>query len=371
MQWIELFINFVRGSTATNLDPESSSTNQHPAFSSPDGTSAQQGKKSKRRGISAVDLEVCLPAGGTQRQEALAEIDALVVHAYRLKYQREIKLRKRVVRREVEGAGNKAESSTRQVGGKNTESWNEDDDAQFVRAAVENLGVGDVFSGEVEEADEDSSAEEEEEEDEDEEFFDPNQEPGTTPNSSKLSTGRSIGHRRLASGEDEDASWRPPPKEDKDLPPIPTPNRSDSTFINAGTSTGDERQDKIDRERKRKGKAPAPRLPPLKHIPEMVPLFVEMVSFSFSSEYMFHGTFTEEAMTQVMVADSRFVASLHSTASTSPSTSKNCFRFFNYHTCRRCYSFPSTSSASSSSSRRLVVVLSLFLLSIITHTSRF
>lgn len=258
MQWIELFINFVKGEGNTSNSSEDASSSK------------------KRRGIGSVDLEICLPAGGNQRKEVMEEIDQLVVHAYRLKFQREIKMRKKIVRREIEGAGHKAEG--RQVGGKNVDSWNEEDDAMFVRAAVENLGVGDVFSGEVEEADESSDEEEEEEETESSEEEEATQDSNRLQPGSNSASGRTIGHRRLASGENEDSSWRPPvPK--KELPPLPNQTETESNFNKAGTSSNEQqRQDKIDRERRKKGKAPIIRAPTLKHIPEMAPLFVEMVS---------------------------------------------------------------------------------------------
>lgn len=221
MHWIELFINFVRGG---------------------DGAESANGEHI-RRGIGEVDLEVCLPAGGAERKRALDEVDRVVIHAYRLKLLREHKLRRRLADREVEGAAKSLERG-------------EDDDAAFTASVVDNLGVGELFTGEVADV-------EAEESDDDEEHGE---------------EGRTEGRRNADDwgSDDEEGSpgdagvWKPPPTtmsastaatSDKDLPPLP----SDA---NQGEASA--------RQKRRKLKPPTP--PELKVIPEMVPLFVEMVS---------------------------------------------------------------------------------------------
>ncbi|MCO5596355.1 hypothetical protein L7F22_050416 [Adiantum nelumboides] len=131
MHWIELFINFIRG---------------------PDMEGVSTG--SQRRGIGEVDLEICLPAGGDERRKALAEIDAVVVHAYRLKMIRELKMKRKLADKQVEGAASKL------LGGPQSQlGFDPDDDTAFVSAMVENLGVGDAFTDEVEEVEAEEDAE--------------------------------------------------------------------------------------------------------------------------------------------------------------------------------------------------------------------
>ncbi len=88
MHWIELFINFVRGN-------ERSAENVALAEKDPEAARKQLG------GIGEVDLEICMPAGGEERKRALEEIDSLVLYAYRLKFLRELKLRRKLADREV------------------------------------------------------------------------------------------------------------------------------------------------------------------------------------------------------------------------------------------------------------------------------
>ena len=252
MHWIELFINFVRGPDAVNQP----STGQ------------------QRRGVGEIDLEICLPAGGEERRRALGEIDQVVVHAYRLKLIRELKLKKKLVDKEVEGAASKA-------GDLSGWGFDVDDDSAFVNAMVENLGVGDAFTDEVEEVEaeeeaEDAMEEEEEEEEgaEDDESGDEQSGPPSATGATSESEGESarqsidsvaeVGDDNGESGSGPLNRWRPPvPQrsystltahpEDKELPAIPLAEAM----------------------RRRKRRVPRP--PTLTVLPEMVPLFVEMV----------------------------------------------------------------------------------------------
>ena len=113
------------------------------------------------------------------------EVDQLVVYAYRRKLLREIKLRRRLAEKEVESAAdrllNKGPKAGSGIGS----------DAAFVEAVIDNLGVGDLFTGEMEDA-EGEVADEDEEEDEEEAV--------------------AAGHRRRPSGEgDDERIWRPAP----------------------------------------------------------------------------------------------------------------------------------------------------------------
>ncbi len=129
---------------------------------------------------------------------------------------------------------------------------------------VENLGVGDIFTGEVA----DAEAEEDELETSDEE--DSDDEEGGPHRSRKHSS-----DSETEDGEDDEAAaprWRPTPSRqttltqanlkqiEKDLPSLPP---------GAAAADGE-------KSRKRR-KIPAPKAPELKVLPEMLPLFVEMV----------------------------------------------------------------------------------------------
>lgn len=203
-----------------------------------------------------------MPAGGEQRKRAIAEIDQVVVHAYRLKLIRELKLKKKLADKEVEGAASKA-------GDLSGWGFDMEDDSAFVGAVVENLGVGDAFTDEVEEVEAEEEAEEDEEEEEDGEDnggYALQTVNGEASEPTSDSDVESASHS-INGSEDEESSpndrWRPPiPQrsfstltarpQDKDLPPIPLP---------------------VTTKKRRR----IPKAPTLVLIPEMVPLFVEMV----------------------------------------------------------------------------------------------
>ncbi|KAE8234351.1 hypothetical protein CF326_g611 [Tilletia indica] len=153
MHWAELFINFVRGSDSPSSNAAAAAAAA--AAAGPGGDTAVT-TLSKNKGICEVDLEICLPAGGSHRRRAMVEIDALVVYAYQAKLQREAKLRRRIADREVNGAANALSQAASQ-------QRREEDDAAFVGRVVENLGVGDMFTGDIA----DVEAEEDDEDDED------------------------------------------------------------------------------------------------------------------------------------------------------------------------------------------------------------
>lgn len=247
MHWIELFINFVRGnerSAEAAQDPRKASN--------PQG------------GIGEVDLEICMPAGGEERKKALDEIDSLVLYAYRLKFVRELKLRRKLADREVAGVAGKLMGADKK---RRPDGLDEDDDSAFVGAMVDNLGVGDIFTGEVADAEaEEDELETSDEEDSDEEVIDGSGKSRLTRHSSSDSD-----------GEDEDGAaapprWRPTPSRqttltqdnlkqvEKDLPSLPT----------AAEGAEGEKP-------RRRRKIPAPKAPELKVLPEMLPMFVELV----------------------------------------------------------------------------------------------
>jgi hypothetical protein len=261
MHWIELFINFVRGSSHEEVQ---GSTPQ----------AALGTLQNQRRGVGEVDLEICMPAGGPERQRVLHEIDCLVVYAYRLKLIRELKLKRRLADREVRGAAKQAGLADGR-GGFGLQDENDDD--AFVGAMVENLGVSDAFTDEVGEVEAEEELEDEEDEeddedsstkarnndidDEDEEYSSPIDEYASSSEGGHSHASKVSDAPSLAS---EKPSWRPPKPQrsvstltaraaDKELPPIPI------------------------EEAKRRRKRRAPKAPTLHAIPEMLPLFVEMV----------------------------------------------------------------------------------------------
>ncbi len=201
MHWIELFVNFVRGS----------------------GTSASVGE---RQGIGAVDLEVCLPAGKEARTKVMHEIDQLVVYAYRRKLLREIKLRRRLAEKEVEAAADKLLNKGMKAGA------GLGSDAAFVEAVVDNLGVGDMFTGEMEDAEAELDDEDETDEEEEEE-------------------------------EEEDAEGTRGPKKR-------------TASIDSEDSAAQRERAEARRAKSLKAQKPVP--PELKVVPDMLPTFIEMVS---------------------------------------------------------------------------------------------
>ncbi|PWN97790.1 hypothetical protein FA09DRAFT_329956 [Tilletiopsis washingtonensis] len=225
MHWIELFINFVRGA---------------------DGV----GSEEQRRGLGQVDLEICMPAGGAERRAALAEIDAVIVHAYRVKMVRELKLSRRLANKEVEGAAGKLMGSS------------ELDDQAFVAAMVDNLGVGNAFTGEMEDVEADLEDEEgsDEENDEREDRFDDAR--ASFDETSESDAGSEAQHAPDAGV----SRWRPPPpgrsfsqltaRPDKELPELPPADTAPQTPAR---------------------KPRPPKAPTLVVLPEMVPLFTELV----------------------------------------------------------------------------------------------
>ncbi|KAL9934274.1 hypothetical protein V8E36_006730 [Tilletia maclaganii] len=150
MHWTELFINFVRGGDIPSPSNTSSEN------SSKDAAAGSSSSSKGGRGIGEVDLEICLPAGGSARRRAMVEIDALVVYAYQAKLQREAKLRRRIADREVHGAANALSQAASQ-------QRREEDDAAFVGRVVENLGMGEMLTGDIAdvEAEEDDFEDEE------------------------------------------------------------------------------------------------------------------------------------------------------------------------------------------------------------------
>ena len=222
MHWIELFINFVRGS----------------------GTSATV---SERQGIGAVDLEVCLPAGQEARKSAMHEIDQLVVFAYRQKLLREVKLRRRLAEKEVEAAADRLLNKGPKAG------LGLGSDAAFLEAVVDNLGVGDMFTGEMEDVEaEVDDEDEDDEDDEEDEWHD-------------AEDRRRVGNRSSISSDDLEGegggSWQPPPPNAKG-------HRKEGTTDSTATSS----------HKKPAAKPQKPQPPELKVIPDMLPTFVEMVS---------------------------------------------------------------------------------------------
>lgn len=242
MHWIELFINFVRGPDRDDASVTDQAT--------------------QRRGIGEVDLEVCLPAVGQERQRVLQEIDRVVVYAYRLKLMRELKLKRRLADSEVRGAARRAGISDPTGGG-----LEDDDETAFVSAMAENLGVGDAFTDEVHEVEAEEEAEEAAAQDEDDDDTDTDT---YTSFESASSEGDSDPTQKSHSTEQHSdlGRWKPPmpvrsistltaQAADKKLPPLPVEE------VKRKTRHGRRRQ--------------LPKTPTLVAIPEMLPLFVEMI----------------------------------------------------------------------------------------------
>jgi hypothetical protein len=290
MHWIELFLNFVRSG-----DPTDSSAHGRPEDSEDQGAV-------QRQGLGAVDLEVCLPAGGQDRRTALAEIDALVVYAYRVKLLRELKLQRRIADREVRGAGASAEVVPDPSRAKEDK---EQDESVFFDSVMDNLGIGGTFTGEMEDAEAEdelyeSDSDEEEEGDGDGEsvsdaagaeggrdgaYMDANYYSSSGESDVEEEEGEVGASNAERLGREAFGSsniWRPPvqrgdsvltitgsltPRVEKDLPSLPVPPKNNR-------DTDDGRGRELPRRRKKQSK---PKPPTLKAIPEMVPLFVEMV----------------------------------------------------------------------------------------------
>ncbi|EST06207.1 protein of unknown function DUF3818, PX-associated [Kalmanozyma brasiliensis GHG001] len=252
MHWIELFINFVRGNERS-AEAVSQSLGRN---------SAADQEVGKLGGIGEVDLEICLPAGGDERKKALDEIDSLVLYAYRLKFLRELKLRRKLADREVAGVAGKligAEKNRR------TDGLTEEDDSAFVGAMVDNLGVGDIFTGEVA----DAEAEEDELETSDEDDSDDETHALSAAKDRRFSSSDSE-----VSAEEEEGEaaprWRPTPSRQTTLTP--------GNMAHANKDLPSLPHNGVDGEKsKKRRKIPAPKAPELKVLPEMLPLFVEMV----------------------------------------------------------------------------------------------
>lgn len=168
MSWIELFINFVR-----------------------DGLP------------SPVSLDFLLPVGGKEREDVLAEVDALVDYHRKLKLAHHERMKKRLL--------------------KGRQDTDKDVDAAFVAGVMDNLHISSVM-------DDVQDVEHEESEDEGDDY----------------STSES---------DDEEDEQPPPPLPAKDAPLVPP------------------------RPPKRKSKKDREIIDPptLKHIPQLVPIFVELV----------------------------------------------------------------------------------------------
>lgn len=286
MHWIELFLNFVR-------------------TGDPKDTKQREGQ---RQGLGSVDLEICLPAGGPERAAALAEIDSLVVHAYRLKMLREMKLSRRIADREIKDAaqsasigdqGQRAQSGLGLYGGQG----GPDDESAFFATMIDNLGFGKGFEADVEEADADAEDEDEESDDDDddngEDDDDDDEGRGHSAESKRYddfvdATSESESESDVSTSGDEGAKaenkpsgsgWRPPPVRgdsvmtitggltpvaEKSLPPLP-PKTGEP-------GQGDDESDRRSGDPRRRRQRPLkPQMPTLKVIPEMVPLFVEIL----------------------------------------------------------------------------------------------
>ncbi|PWN50886.1 hypothetical protein IE53DRAFT_410573 [Violaceomyces palustris] len=317
MHWIELFINFVRGgegapSTSPAATAARASSSSNPSSSQVSGTIddplpelfsglSTKPSSSNNAGIGEIDLEVCMPAGGEERKKALEEIDSLVLHAYRLKFLRELKLRRRLADKEVAGAANKLIGTSWERG--------EDDDQAFVGAIIDNLGVGDMFSGEVADAEAEESEEESEEEaDRDDEDHPFHGEGSRVKGSSETETetdgelddgkgdeeedvldldpsapqgARVGGSRRWVPSPLRQNTLRPwedgskTPTTEKDLPSLP-PQHDEARQSSGGQGGGGGGDTEAESKRRKKSRT-NPQPPQLKVIPEMVPLFVEMV----------------------------------------------------------------------------------------------
>lgn len=173
MDWLQRIINLIRGA-----GPEEESTSptsnvgQHGSdhLTPPDTTGAAEHAQSpltQKGGLGLIDLEVLLPAGPGQRAALLAEADQLVAHAYQSKLVREMKVRRKLIRQR---AANAAENFLASQGRQNAEGqtdapldeWDTADDAAFSSEVMKHLGFGGTVRDEVVDATLDAAADSDE-----------------------------------------------------------------------------------------------------------------------------------------------------------------------------------------------------------------
>ena len=194
----------------------------------------------------------------------------MVLYAYRLKFLRELKLQRKLAEREVAGVAGKLIGAEKK---RRADGLTEEDDSAFVGAMVENLGVGDIFTGEVADAEaEEDEIETSDEDESEDEHGGIHHEDGS--GRLKLRNVDSSDSEAEAEEEGSVKRWRPTPSRqttltpgnmaqvEKELPSLPQDGAAD--VADAGKT------------RKRR-KIPTPKEPELKVLPEMLPLFVEMV----------------------------------------------------------------------------------------------
>ncbi|EMD40720.1 hypothetical protein CERSUDRAFT_149056 [Gelatoporia subvermispora B] len=237
-----------------------------------------------------ISLEFLLPHTGQERADILREVDEVALYHYKLKVAYEAKVRKRFGRTQGMGDADAEDEMT----------------AQLVSGIVRDISFGELVEGNAddlaaeEDDDEDDSSSEEEtsssgsgsdqsdsdESDSDESDDGESTERATTPHgpSSPVVRSRTIGHSPRPSRAPQqslDLSYRRPP-----LPPLRT-SRSMS-FSRGGSTSGGKPSPATAQPRtsppRRRETPPSPRKntnapkpPELKHLPQLLPLFIEMM----------------------------------------------------------------------------------------------
>lgn len=272
MSWIELFLDFVRD----GLPP------------------------TKAGGPHKLDLEFLLPHSGPERVALLKEVDAIAIYHYKLKVAHEGKTRRKFLR---EGGGKS---------GKVGAEKDDDDEQALIDSLVDGFSFGNTLTGDAAEiAEEESSSGEEDSDVEsgDEEYGTPEgsetggsirksarpptsqQIASTAPDASPATSSAPSPHKkkhhvpRLHRSKDKEAT---DPTWAETLPPtqqtMPNdPNNPAQRHLpghppgGAGGGKGLYEKKEQGRHAKRKGKV-AIEPPVIRHLPQLLPVFVEMVS---------------------------------------------------------------------------------------------
>lgn len=246
MAWIEIFLDFLRD----GIPPQA------------DG------------GPIRIDLDVLLPHSGPERLNILKEVDAIAVYHYKLKVAHESKIRRKFLRGTARGP--------------DADGLDADDEQALIDSIVDGLSLGGTMAGdaaEIEEEDEDSS---EDDEDRERRAYDTpisgetgfswSNEEREEKEAAKAS---SSSHRRLhlpgRGSKSKESSRSNSPESVKHLPPASAP--TDGLYVKR----------EAQRHAKTKGKAFI-EPPVIRHLPQLLPLFVEMVSLSPSFPFFLTST---------------------------------------------------------------------------------
>lgn len=158
MDWLQRFINLVRGPEVASAEGE------HP-------NTEQVQPPTRGGGLGTLDLEILLPVAPAQRAALLAEADKLVAHAYQTKMARELRVRRKLARQKMATEADQLLAGLRAPAG-NEEEWSTADDAAFSGEVMKHLGFSGNVRDEVVEATLDGVADSGESSDSEESFDD-------------------------------------------------------------------------------------------------------------------------------------------------------------------------------------------------------